>query len=205
MQSLFDACPWSRCISIKESEDRRTAFRTQFEKRGMRPPTCLLVKRDDENPGRGCYTSHLECMRRALRNNQSHALVFEDDIEFAKVPRAVWEDAARFVVSHPFDVLLLGWCTGDGYRKNMCLRSDKVQGYSYLYKTKCLCTHAIVYSKAFMQDFVKNHSTYPGYEFDDVLTELPIDMYIVSPELFGQSDAPSTIDDPNMERQFTKS
>lgn len=205
MEDLFEVIPWSRCISVQTSADRRQDTRKEFAKKGLKNPTFLVVQRDNENPGRGCYMSHLACMKKALRENQPCALVMEDDAVFEKVPRAAWQEAAHFIATQPFDILLLGWCKGSGYRKGMCLKSTKVTGYSYIYKTKCLCTHAVVYSKAFMDYFVTNHSEYPGYEIDDVFAELPaVDVYIVSPMLFGQRDVPSVIDDPNVERAFEK-
>lgn len=147
--------------------------------------------------------SHLKCMKRALDAGQSHALVFEDDVSFRNVPQRVWDDAARFIASHPFDVLLLGWCTGDGYRPNMCRRTKQVPGYKHIYETKCLCTHAVVYSKTFMEFFVQEYSNYPGYEIDDVFTDIPgLEMFMVSPALFDQRDVESTIDDPHIERVF---
>lgn len=205
MDELLSVCPWSRCISLKTSGDRRRDTREEFTRNNVPSPIFHVVARDNENPGRGCYMSHLNCMKKALAANQPHALVFEDDVTINKVPKKVWREAALFVASHPFDILLLGWCTGDGYRSNMCTRSEKVFGYDHVYKTKCLCLHAVVYSKQFMEYFTEHHAEYPGYEIDDVFVELPgVDMYIIRPELFDQRGVPSTIDDANVERVFTK-
>jgi hypothetical protein len=203
MNNVFDVCPWSRCISLDTSTDRRLATKKEFEKKNLKTPTFFIVKRDNANPGRGCYMSHLKCMKKALKADQSYALVFEDDVRIRHIRTEVWEEISVFIASHPFDILLLGWCTGDGYRKNMCTRSDKVWGYDYVYKTKCLCTHAVVYSKQFMEHFTEHHAEYPGYEIDDVFAELPgVDVFIVRPALFDQRGDPSTIDDESIERVF---
>ena len=204
MNALFEACPWSRCISLRESSDRRKDTREEFARRGQ-TVTFHVVQRDNDNPGRGCYSSHYNCMVKALKANQPRALVVEDDVEFAKAPRAAWEDAARFLETESFDILLLGWCTGD-YRANMCTRTPKtrVPGFAHVYATKGLCTHAVVYSKKFMERFVKNHEKYPGYEIDDVFVDMDLEMYIVAPLLFDQRPVESTIDDATVERVYLK-
>jgi hypothetical protein len=194
-----------RCISLRTSTDRQKDTVKEFRKHGIDPLPFHKVDRDNENPGRGCYMSHFECMTQALAADQPHALVFEDDVVFHDVSGTVWKEIAAFIKNHPFDILLLGWCKGGGYRKGMCSKSDRVPGYKHVYRSKCLCTHAVVYSRAFMEYFTKHHAKYPGYEIDDVFAELPnVDMYIVSPELFDQRDVDSTIDDDSVERVFIK-
>jgi hypothetical protein len=195
---------WSRCISLRESAERRQDTRKEFARHNA-ATTFFVVDRDNENPGRGCYTSHYKCMQKALRAGVPHALVFEDDVEFEDdAPQRAWEEAAQFVRAVPFDILLLGWCEGSGYRQNICSTkaADRVVGFQHIFKTKCLCSHAIVYSRKFMERFVRDHAEYPGYEMDDVFVDMKLDMYMVSPMLFDQRDVESTIDDPNIERVF---
>jgi GR25 family glycosyltransferase involved in LPS biosynthesis len=142
-------------------------------------------------------------MKDALASGQQHALVFEDDVSINAVPPEVWRDATAFIKTHPFDIVLLGWGDGDGYRPKLCSRSNNVFGYRHVHMTKCLCTHAVVYSRRFMEYFTKHHATYPGYEIDDFFVDLPnIAMFIIRPEIFDQRDVESTIDDATVERVF---
>lgn len=205
---LDRSCVTQLCISLRDSGDRRSVFaksvlptfpRTRF----------VLVDRDNLNPGRGCYDSHVRCMRIALEEGGKQALVFEDDATYAEDIRDdAWNEVARFLDSSiEFDVLLLGWGDGSCYREKTCAPLQEIDGYRQIKRGKRLCTHAIIYSREFMRKFIDRHDRhgFPGYELDDFLVSIPgIRMYVVEPEIFTQHDFPSTIDDPKIQRVYFK-
>lgn len=204
---LDRACPMQLCITLRESSARRALIRREF--RRHTPPRFVVVDRDHEDPGRGCYASHVACMRLALGQGASAALVFEDDVRFADasgVPPEAWTEAAEFVRTRPFDILLLGWGDGDCYREDACEALRDVPGFAYVKEGRRLCAHAVVYSRDFMHRFVERHDArgYPGFEIDDQFVVWPgVRMFVLEPELFVQAgDLPSTIDDESVPRVY---
>ena len=208
MDAFAKACPLQLCISLDTAGDRQAHFKKEFQRNGWpKTPEFCIVKRDHENPGRGCYTSHLTCMKKGLEAKVPWLLVFEDDITFEKKTKPeVWKEVTQFMKTNKeWDIILLGHCTGD-YRKETetCPLLKNVPNYKYISKAKCLCTHAILYSKKFMQRMVTDYPEYVGYEIDDfyAVGMQNLNMYVVQ-QVFGQSDKfESTIDDDSVERQY---
>jgi hypothetical protein len=151
--------------------------------------------------------SHVHVMRSALNAGAPHALVFEDDAVFGAEGinnHEAWQEAARFIKSHTdWDILLLGWGDGGCYRSRACKTASAVPGYTHILSARRLLTHAVVYSKRFMERMVRQHAEYPGFEIDDFFVAVnPLAMYIVDPELVEQRDLPSTIETGGHERDI---
>ncbi len=66
------------CISLKNREDRRAAIEKEFAACG-REIEFFLADKDQENPERGCYNSHLACARIAVARGYERVLILEDD------------------------------------------------------------------------------------------------------------------------------
>ena len=60
----------------------------------------LVVRRDDQNPARGCYTSHVSAWRELSARGVKHALILEDDASLlrtwdaCKLSANAWLDAS---------------------------------------------------------------------------------------------------------------
>lgn len=205
MQKLHKVLPWKMCITLRTTPERTEGARREFEALGWNVPF-HVAERDDENPGRGCYTSHLHVMKQALKDGARHALVFEDDariVENSNARDAIAQRIVRFMRSKAsWDILLLGHCGSD--YNDRCTKFRRVMpGIS---KSDCLCTHAVVYNRPFMRRFVNFHSSYPGYEIDDYMNDIDAEVVVAMPELFVQDSAlESTIDDPKVERNYSSS
>jgi len=81
-------------INLKERTDRRAAVEKEFEKLGWTEFQFFPAIKFDDAGGfkstgwRGCFSSHLECLREARRHNFKNVLIFEDDITLSSsVPR----------------------------------------------------------------------------------------------------------------------
>lgn len=197
--------PSKICITLRESPERTAAARKQFDARGWQVPF-FVAERDQSDPGRGCFNSHVACMKRALANPRVHyALVLEDDVSFERAPSKTELRHLKKLLRAPdtWDCIMLGWCGAD-YAPKQCLSFKSVAGLPSLYTSDCRCTHAIVYSRQFMRRFVETYPVYPNLEIDDVFFEMRPHLRQVAfkPPLFGQdAELTSTIDDPNIERK----
>lgn len=69
------------CISLVERQDRRDLLRREFAALDHEIEF-LLVERDQENPERGCFESHVRCARLARERGYRRVLVLEDDATF---------------------------------------------------------------------------------------------------------------------------
>lgn len=65
------------CISCEHRGDRRAALLQRFGRLGLRP-RFHIVQKDQQNPVRGCYRSHVE-LARQLQHSRTPSLVLEDD------------------------------------------------------------------------------------------------------------------------------
>lgn len=204
---LQDLFPWSRVISLHGQTFRQENVRQQFTSHGWRVPEFYMSYRDNDNPGRGCYMSHVGCMKMALEQGAPYALVFEDDVVFSSTVtdsdiRNIERELEKTLKNKgEWDIILLGYCGSD--YNDACTRFDTYKDMRHIKKSKCMCLHAVVYNTPFMERFVKNHSVYPGYEIDDIMFySIPdLKMLVIKPQLFLQNlQLPSTITDKNIPR-----
>ena len=65
------------CISCEHRHDRRAALLQRFSRLGLQP-RFHIVQKDQQNPERGCYRSHVEVARK-LQHSGTPSLVLEDD------------------------------------------------------------------------------------------------------------------------------
>ena len=73
-------------INLAERTDRRRSVVREFQKVGWADYKFFPAMRFDDAAGfelpswRGCFTSHLECLRLAQQRHLENVLIFEDDI-----------------------------------------------------------------------------------------------------------------------------
>jgi glycosyl transferase family 25 len=65
-------------INLREREDRRRAVLEESRDSGLEIEF-FIVDKDEENPQRGCYSSHQACAKLALERNYKRTLILEDD------------------------------------------------------------------------------------------------------------------------------
>lgn len=70
------------CISVETATERRQLFGSRMPELVNSPIfEWYIVKRDDENPQRGCYTSHQTLINNANLDGLSRIMIFEDDAD----------------------------------------------------------------------------------------------------------------------------
>ena len=188
---------WKSCITLRHTPLRTLEAQREFADNGFHNVTFYIADKSS-NPIEGCYNSHLNVMKQALMDGVEYALVFEDDVKFVKDNpklQAIQREIKQFITTTPFDIMYLGWCAGyESFYYNCVRKSTKLPGYDFIYKSNCACTHAVIYSREFMQRFVDEYSEFSGH-IDQVFLKIPnIRMYMVVPTLFDQKWCFSTMD-----------
>lgn len=169
------------CISLAHRTDRREEAERQFAAVGLSGRVeFLVVEKDSKDPERGCYESHLTCLRKGLEAGAELILVFEDDILFSGFSLEKLARAADFCHRHQrFQMLFLG-CLVRGSR-----RTDYpgIRNIDY----GCL-THAYVVHRRFAEGLVQR--PWRNIAYDDFLrTFTEGEMYALSPPIAFQSNA----------------
>jgi len=195
--------PWKSCITLRHTPLRTDEARKEFSTYGIEDVTFYFADKSF-NPIEGCFMSHYNVMKQSLMDNARYALVFEDDVKFtsetAPMLPEIFKEVEHFLENKSFDILYLGWCAGYGsFLTNCMLNSKKLPEYKYIYESKCACTHAVVYSRKFMEMFVSNYKFYSDEKFqghiDQLFLKIPnISMYMIVPSMFDQKWCFSVMD-----------
>jgi glycosyl transferase family 25 len=99
------------CISVCEREDRRALLDEAFANSGLQVEY-VLVARDNENPERGCYNSHLRCAELAFQRGYRRVLILEDDATLEFFAPRVLTRINRFLAKRNPDIFYLGVILG---------------------------------------------------------------------------------------------
>src|SRR5579862_5537110 len=71
----------SYCISLVENERDRILCQEEFARVGL-DVEFEIVERDQESGARGCFTSHINVLKKGLATNCEFIMVMEDDVYF---------------------------------------------------------------------------------------------------------------------------
>lgn len=150
---------------------------------------------------KGCYESHVGVMKRALAiNSEQHALIFEDDAEFAQDMsnvriQTLFNEALQFVKRTPsLEILFLGSFP------NIFVANDTVkirkEGFQHIFKTNPATTHAYIASATFMKRMTERFHEFAGIPIDDFYKSSLINTHALYPSIFLQSSSESDIASP---------
>lgn len=181
MTAAWDHFDKIYCISMAHRADRRAEAQRQFAAVGLSGRVeFLVVEKDPADPERGCYESHMACLRRGLGAGAELIGVFEDDICFSRFSPGRLNQAVSFCRRHErFQVLFLGCMVGKSRRTDY----PGIRGVSY----RCL-THAYVVHRKFAEVLVSRPWQHVAY--DDFLRSFPQgEMYALSPSFAFQSNS----------------
>lgn len=148
------------CISLNSRPDRMQAAARQFVAVGLEDQVeFLIVAKDDEDPERGIYHSHLHCLAKGLEAGARHILVFEDDVFFRGFSAERLGAACRFLAeTGRWNAFFLG-CLTTGSRRTP--HEGVVQ-----IKYRCL-SHAYALSRPYAERIVQEQ--WRGIPFDVLL------------------------------------
>jgi hypothetical protein len=148
------------CITLDSRPDRMREAKNQFALAGLdQRVEFIVVIKDEENPERGIYQSHLRCLALGLEAGAQHILVFEDDVFFRGCSEERLHQACGFLQKTGiWDAFFLG-CLTSGSR-----RTDQEAVVQVRYR--CL-SHAYAVNRAFAERIVREQ--WRGIPFDGLL------------------------------------
>lgn len=181
MTAAWDDFDKIYCISLAHRTDRREEAMRQFAAVGLAGKVeFLVVEKDSDDPERGCYNSHLTCLRKGLEAGAELILVFEDDIFFSGFSPEKLAGASDFCRSHRrFQILFLGCLVRGSRRTNY----HGIRNISY----GCM-THAYVIPRRFAEVLVRH--PWRKIAYDDFLrTFSKGEIYAFCPSFAFQSNS----------------
>ena len=156
------------CINLYSRQDKYVRVQDIFSKHSV-PVKFYRTDRDDDDPHRGCYNSHLAVVKEAYDRGCQNVLIFEDDIAFHQFDTEKLRKCARFMQRNEYDVFFLGSAP------EIVKHSVKSTEFTNIYQIYGLHAHAYVMHRNYMRKFIQNHYIY-----------LPIDcIYLYNKRNYG--------------------
>jgi glycosyl transferase, family 25 len=119
MKRIIDYFDRSYIINLEDRVDRRREVVREFDRAGMNIPNervrFYTAKRPTDKGNfvtlgmRGCFTSHLEVLEDAQRDNLRNVLVFEDDVSFRDIGVDFQNRLLDDLSQRRWDLLWLGY------------------------------------------------------------------------------------------------
>lgn len=180
MTAAWDYFDKIYCISLSHRTDRREEAKRQFAAVGLSGKVDFLIVEKDSDPERGCYDSHMACLRKGLDAGSELIAVFEDDILFDRFSQEKLDQVASFCRRHGrFQMLFLG-CLMESSRRT---GYPGIRSISY----RCL-THAYVIHRRFAEVVIRR--SWQNVPYDDFLRSFPqSEMYALCPSFAFQSSS----------------
>lgn len=129
-------------ISLKENHARQKLTQAELAKLNVKTDF-FLVDRDKGYEERGCFNSHLEACKQALKENCNTLLVFEDDVKILDFKQYQIDAINQFIKqqANHFDILYLGLIIGKMW---FC-------GHTAIVRAKGAGAHAYILSRRGME------------------------------------------------------
>ena len=186
-----DVADKAYCISIEDCFERRIETHKEFEKVGL-TYDYKLVKKDSENPIRGCFSSHHEIISHAYKNNMKRVLVFEDDVTFEDLDiiENSLSNIRHFcdnIDEEKWNVIFLG---------HSAVKPMYKVGNGMVFCDKGLrLTHALLWSRKGMEEFLKHE--FNGNHVDYVIGSMG-NNFAPYPMIAYQKDFSTTLTDKKL-------
>jgi glycosyl transferase family 25 len=146
------------CISLDTSIDRQKQFESRFPEL-VKSETFewYKVKKDSENPRRGCYNSHRNILQLSKDRKYKQVLIFEDDADL-HVPWNIFVNKVNDIkYEKDWKLIQLGYYP---------IATKRIKGNNTLVKIICsYCTHSYIIN---VQKLIIPE--YNGIEIDALLT-----------------------------------
>lgn len=147
------------CISLRERTDRRELIKKEFDGSGLHIEF-LIMERDNENPERGCFDSHVKCASLAIERNYQRVLILEDDATLIKFESVQVQQINSFMSRRDPEQFYLGANLGKVWLTwNKGVARVRAKG-----------THAYILSRMGCQHLL-SHAPYSGTAIDKVYSK----------------------------------
>jgi hypothetical protein len=131
-----------RCINLYSREDRYNHCKELFAKYNI-PVNWYRTERHPTDPIRGCFESHVNCIKESYEKGHRNVLIFEDDII---IDDEKWEEGLseciNFMKTHSYDVFFLG-C----FPTILSPFTETIHITGNIYKVNACCTHGLLFQE----------------------------------------------------------
>lgn len=160
------------CISLDSRPDRKERATKQFAAVGLLPRVeFVVVAKHPVNREKGIFQSHMTCLKKGLKENARHILIFEDDVFFQGFDPLVLREVCSYLGSaEKWNALFLG-CITDGSKK------DKKRHLAQI-TYRCLA-HAYALNRPFAKQIMQQG--WSGIPFDELLRRHNTAFYALYP------------------------
>jgi hypothetical protein len=173
------------CINLIEREDRYIFMKDQFTKYGM---DVKFIRNNKHKLGgkRGCFESHIQCIKDAFDNNLDYCLIFEDDSLIYSDYKIGLDIATKYIKKNDAEIIYL-------QNRGLVNLTEKIK--NNLYYGKSLNASCILITKKFMKVILKTYKKYINMHYDSylcIISKKPIVClkYIVTSSPFGSDNSP---------------
>ena len=193
---MFSSC---HVIHVKNRSDREVYIRSLGKSDivlSNKTPFFVHQVERQQDGRKGCYESHIEVMKKALKiDNHKPCLIFEDDAIVApdlstSAIRLLFDEASKFVASksNDYDILFLGSFP------NMFSTAGTIQtSFQNIYESSPATTHAYIASPNFMKRMTSVFSTFQNVAIDDFYKSTLFKKFAVYPSVFLQATSESDV------------
>lgn len=177
------------CISIESRKDRRREAKKQFETVGILDRVeFILVKKHLDNPEKGIFQSHMQCLRKGLEEGAENILIFEDDVLFHDFNPQNLHQATQFLTNTPsWNAFFAGAITST-IQKTSTPALSKVN-------YRCLA-HAYALNRPFAKEFIQE--PWNNIPYDNLLSNHCQDFFALTPMIAFQSQATTDNNTPTL-------
>lgn len=164
-----------RCINLVTSDTKYNKSNKIFDKYGINVDYLRILK-NQESKVRGCYESHLQCIKESYNKGDAYCLIFEDDIvdNSSGLTQEKLSHVIDFIKNNDIDLFFLG-CSHELYTKKITKASP------FILKGSSDSKHAYVISRNFMKYMIKQE--YRGLSIDEIY-KITDKCYSVFPSFF---------------------
>lgn len=142
------------CITLENRKDRQESSQAMFSKLNI-PAEFFYVQKHPEGGKIGCFTSHIECIKKAYNAGANNLLVFEDDVRISKgYKKELISYCVEFMKNNDWEMFKFGYGPA-GYSINKFYGASEIvpaiiqhNGYQ---------THAYSISKTGMERVLKDY------------------------------------------------
>lgn len=163
------------CISLKERTDRRELFRHSIQRLISNLVVFHVVERNPD-PVRGCYESHQDIARLALKSGLERVLIFEDDVAPYELKATPIRWINKFIRTQRFEALHLGYSMGRTW----------LTWFPFIARGRVVALHAYILSREGCE--ILANTPYNGTPVD-VIFKKRIKQHCAFPMLFRQHPA----------------
>lgn len=172
------------CISLAENVYGRRECQEECERVGL-DVEFEIVERSPKGGAHGCFTSHINVLKKGLATDCKYIMVLEDDVYFDYKQANIIESFYDFLETRNDNIR---WCYCLGYFTNSCAKTITT---NIVALNKCYCSHAYIVPRQTAEELVKMEWKEVPY---DIHWHEVIDIfYAPSPMIAFQHDHESSI------------